>query len=100
MELDEKRQDALVRELREELGIEVSHLETDPFRTIAGEDFRLAVWIVTRWTGTSTNRATEEHDELRWVGLDGLNGLTLAHSSLCVLLLDALSVVDMERRPM
>jgi len=52
----------------------------------------LSVWIVTGWTGTPVNRATNEHDDLRWVALDELEDLSLAHPSYPELFLPALSV--------
>lgn len=70
-----------MRELREEIGIEVASPPNLPFRLVDGEGFRLTVWTVTSWTGSPSNRATSEHDDLRWVTLDELEDLLLAHSS-------------------
>jgi 8-oxo-dGTP diphosphatase len=75
--------DALVRELREELGVEAVvsgapslHLERRPDT----EDGMVQdVWVVTDWAGGATNLAEEEHDELRWVTAEELPHLDLAH---------------------
>lgn len=72
-EVGEAELDALVRELREELGVEIatesaSHL----CRVAAGpadEPAILSAWLVREWAGTPTNVAPEEHDDLGWFGL-------------------------------
>jgi mutator protein MutT len=83
---------ALVREIREELGVQiatssVSHL----CRLSAGrgdESLRLSAWLVGDWQGTPTNVAPDEHDEIRWFQPEELP--PLAHGSLGALLLDAI----------
>ncbi|HUE05448.1 MAG TPA: NUDIX domain-containing protein [Bryobacteraceae bacterium] len=81
VESGETEAEALVRELREEVGIEVANPPDYPFRVIDGEGFRVMIWTITSWTGTPINRATNEHDDLRWVTLDELEDLLLAHPS-------------------
>ena len=78
VESGETETEALVRELREEIGIEVASPPNLPFRLVDGEGFRMTVWTVTSWTGSPNNRATREHDDLRWVALDELEDLLLA----------------------
>jgi 8-oxo-dGTP diphosphatase len=75
--------DALVRELREELGVEAVvsgapslHLERRPD---ADDGMVQDAWVVTDWDGAATNKAEEEHDELRWVTAEELPHLDLAH---------------------
>lgn len=92
VELDETGAEALVRELCEELGIEIANPSNLPYRVVADEGFRLSVWTVTGWIGTPVNRATNEHDDLRWVALDELEDLSLAHPSYPELFRSALSV--------
>ena len=75
--------DALVRELREELGVEAVvsgapslHLERRPD---TDDGMVQDVWVVTAWDGAASNRAEDEHDELRWVAAEELGHLDLAH---------------------
>jgi 8-oxo-dGTP diphosphatase len=67
---------ALVRELREELGVEVdvdavSHLCRVEARPV-DEPVVLSAWLVREWDGTPVNRAPEEHLDIGWFGLDEL----------------------------
>jgi 8-oxo-dGTP diphosphatase len=75
--------DALVRELSEELGVLISRPDGPPLarlRPLEHEPgFELWIWVVTAWKGSVTNRAPEEHDELRWLDADGWSALSLAH---------------------
>lgn len=41
----------------------------------------LDVWVVRAWRGEPMNAAEDEHDELRWVDLDALLRLDLAHEA-------------------
>jgi len=67
---------ALTRELHEELGVQIttgsaSHL----CRLAAGpteEPAVLSAWLVRDWQGTPANVAREEHDDIRWFGLEEL----------------------------
>jgi len=67
---------ALTRELHEELGVQIatgsaSHL----CRLTAGpreEPALLSAWLVRDWQGTPANVAREEHDDIRWFGLEEL----------------------------
>ena len=73
IEAGESELEALERELREELGVQIvagaaSHL----CRVIVGSaDDRaaLSAWLVPQWDGTPANAAPEEHDDLRWFSL-------------------------------
>jgi len=67
---------ALVRELREELGIEVTSARLQRREGMAGAD--LAFWVVDDWTGTPANLAPEEHDQVAWFTLDEVRTLALA----------------------
>ncbi|PUA79352.1 NUDIX domain-containing protein [Nocardioides currus] len=73
MEAGESELEALERELREELGVQVvvgaaSHLCR---MSVGHADDRatLSAWLVPEWDGTPANVAPEEHDDLRWFDL-------------------------------
>ena len=76
---------ALVRELHEELGVQVSERCCKAVTALiltAGDgvgELRLSIWSVQHWLGTPVNRCHEEHDQIGWVGVDDLADLTLAH---------------------
>lgn len=85
VEADEPPTLALIRELREELGIEAIvsgassfHLEHEPHEN---EGLLLDVWTVTEWRGEPANTAPEEHDGLRWVAAPDIAGIGLAHAA-------------------
>ena len=83
VDANEIPRDALVRELREELGI-VAAAPIEPIAHIQGADFRNDIWLIDAWTGEPANRAPGEHDEVKG-GLnrlkprstDGLEGLSV-----------------------
>lgn len=78
--------DALVRELREELGVRVvaetaGHMAE--LRSGAGdEDVRVSVWSVGEWEGVPVNAAPEEHDRIGWFGAADVWALPMAHQRL------------------
>ena len=78
--------DALVRELREELGVRVvaetaGHVAK--LRISAGDEvLRLSVWSVGEWRGVPVNAAPEEHDRIGWFSAEDLCALPLAHERL------------------
>jgi len=67
---------ALVRELREELGVEVSTATARPLaeRQVGrpGRPVVLRGWLLRDWEGEPANRAPQEHDDLDWFDLAGL----------------------------
>lgn len=83
-ETGESELDALARELREELGVQVatgsaSHL----CRLHAGrgaDSVLLSAWLIGDWQGTPTNVAPDEHDEIQWFRSEELPAL--AHAPL------------------
>jgi 8-oxo-dGTP diphosphatase len=82
VELGEQHQQALVRELQEELGItptQSSYLENISFPSESSEQWTLYLYLVTDWTGTPTNRQLEEHSEIGWFSLEQAIQLPLAH---------------------
>ncbi|MEO2217171.1 NUDIX domain-containing protein [Chromobacterium vaccinii] len=71
---------ALVRELREELGIEPvepAWLATLPLANGLGV---CSYYLLRRWRGEMVNRQPREHDRIAWVDEAGLAALTLAES--------------------
>ncbi len=76
IEAGESELAALTRELDEELGVQIapgsaSHL----CRLTAGPadaPALLSAWLVRDWQGAPANFAPEEHDDLRWFGLEEL----------------------------
>ena len=74
MEAGESERGTLMRELHEELGVQMtkgsaSHLT----RMTAGpaeEPALLSAWLVRDWKGTPANVAPDEHDDIGWFGLE------------------------------
>jgi 8-oxo-dGTP pyrophosphatase MutT (NUDIX family) len=72
---------ALVRELREELGITVAQPSGPPMREVSGDTFDMQIWLVDAWGGVPVNAAPEEHDAIGWFEKSELAQLQLAHDS-------------------
>jgi 8-oxo-dGTP pyrophosphatase MutT (NUDIX family) len=72
---------ALVRELREELGIDIAQPAGPPLREVHGATFDMRIWLVETWTGVPANEAPEEHDAIAWFEESELGSLRLAHDS-------------------
>lgn len=81
----------LARELTEELGVSIQPPEGAPWATLTAEGLELFIFIVDRWKGEPQNLAPEEHDDIRWVGVDELAKLYLADPSYEQLLRRAIS---------
>ena len=88
VEPGERPEDALAREVAEELGVELEGVDgglvlhrTDPQR---GLD--LTVWVSRRWRGRVANLELDEHDAIGWFRADQLAELSLAHPSYLTLL--------------
>ena len=72
---------ALVRELREELGVGVAEPTTPPVLEVRTGAVHLTIWVVDSWTGTPHNTAPEEHDAIGWFDGSQIAGLRLADDS-------------------
>ena len=86
---------ALVREMREELGIRVDLPTHGPETVIRDEDagFELSIWVFDMWDGEVANVAPLEHDDIRWFVIDEIDALSLADSRYVELLRHALRAV-------
>ena len=76
----ESPQDALRRELSEELGVDIGTVPGPPAMSIddAAAGVSLDVWAVTRWRGDVRNLEPAEHDRIGWFTVVQLDGLALA----------------------
>jgi 8-oxo-dGTP diphosphatase len=78
VERDESETEALVREVREELGIEILEKSAALSARLTGPNFEVAYFVVDAWAGEPYNSAPEEHIEIAWVALSKLDAITLA----------------------
>ena len=72
---------ALVRELREELGIAIAEPSGPPMKEVCADAFDMQIWLVDVWAGTPVNAAPGEHDAIAWFEETDLADLHLAHDS-------------------
>ncbi|MER5543223.1 (deoxy)nucleoside triphosphate pyrophosphohydrolase [Streptomyces sp. CG4] len=66
----ERPEDALVRELREELGIDAEPVERVPGQWPLRAPYVLQVWTARLRPGSPPPRPLQDHDELRWLTPD------------------------------
>jgi 8-oxo-dGTP pyrophosphatase MutT (NUDIX family) len=90
IERGESDLEALARELKEELGIELRAADTRLVARLEGADFDARVFLVGSWSGEPENKAPEEHDDMAWLDEDHLSGLVLADRELLPIVLAAL----------
>jgi 8-oxo-dGTP diphosphatase len=93
VEPGEQPQDALRREVAEELGAELEGVDGDPVlrRIYPPTGLDLTVWASRRWRGTVTNLQPDEHDAIGWFRKQELDGLAFADPSYLALLQRLLS---------
>lgn len=77
IEPGESPEQALRRECREELGVEIEAFALYEVRVMDPE-VTMHAFLVTRWRGEPANVAPEEHDDLGWFTADEIARLTLA----------------------
>lgn len=70
--------DAVRRECREELGVDIEDPRPIPM-TVSDPQIEMHAFVVTSWRGHPENTAPDEHDELRWFDPIELGDLVLAH---------------------
>ncbi|MCP3787979.1 NUDIX domain-containing protein [Micromonospora sp. A3M-1-15] len=89
VEAGESELQALAREMREELGVQIvaeSSSRVGDWHAGSGEDaVQVGVWHIRDWVGAPTNRAPDEHDDIAWVGISELDGLPLVHGDMAAL---------------
>ena len=78
LEPGESSRQALVRELREELSIEIAPPVGTALLTIQTLDARIDIWRVVEWDGAVTNAAPDEHDTFGWFTPEEASFLDLA----------------------
>ena len=66
IEANEAPGDALIREIREELGVTLSGPLGEHSYCRATEEFEMLVWTPRGWSGTPANQAPHEHDGIGW----------------------------------
>lgn len=81
VEVGEAIAQTLVRELTEELGVTVEPPNGSPWMTFSADGLELNVFLVDHWTEEPHNASPDEHDDIRWVSIDDLTRLDLAHPS-------------------
>jgi 8-oxo-dGTP diphosphatase len=67
VEPGESPEDALVRELREELGVEAEIVERVPGEWALRTPYVLRVWTARLRAGSPAPEPLQDHDELRWL---------------------------------
>ena len=87
----ESPEQALLRELEEELGIKARIPAGGAWVTLREQGVELSVFVIDQWLGEPRNRAVHEHEEIRWVSLAELSHLDLAHPSYVELLTRAMN---------
>ncbi|MEU2434835.1 (deoxy)nucleoside triphosphate pyrophosphohydrolase [Streptomyces rubradiris] len=70
VEPGERPEDALARELREELGVDAEPVERVPGQWPLRTPYVLKVWTVRLRPGSPAPRPLQDHDELRWLTPD------------------------------
>lgn len=78
LELGENGRQALVREIREELGVEITAPAGKALLTRQDAEMCQEVWLIEDWVGDIVNAAPDEHDAMGWFSLDDAMALDLA----------------------
>ena len=88
VESEEQPEQALRRELLEEVGVDIGIVRQEPVLHLIDRDtgFDLTVWLVRNWAGTVENRQSDEHDLIGWFEVKDLPALEFADNSYLPLL--------------
>lgn len=91
VKLGERAEEALVRELNEELGIHATRFSVlEIFDNPHVPDGPFVVFVVDDWEGVPQNNAPHEHTEIRWFSSGQFAGISLAHPAYAALFRRAL----------
>jgi len=82
--------EALQRELREELGIDVPLPAKKYLTKVVTDAFDLTVWLISEWTGAPINASPIEHDQIAWFGSSQIPSIDLALEFYETMIIDAL----------
>lgn len=91
IEAGESQAEAMRREVREELGVEVATRSLARFAQLRGPNWEVAYFRIEAWSGALSNAAPHEHTELRWLTLVEVSGLQLADPAVLPILNEALA---------
>lgn len=91
LEEGEAPAEALVRELGEELGVVAAATAMSSVAVLRDGAVVLHLLRVRGWVGEPNNADPEEHDEVRWIGIDDLVRLKLAHPALLAVFVEVLA---------
>jgi len=83
--------EALQRELREELGIDVADPGEACLARLVTDSYVLTVWLISEWTGTPNNASPIEHDEIAWFEKWQLTSIDLADQNYEAMIADVLA---------